>query len=438
MNLHDAAAAFLSYALQSGLLLMVGLLLPRALRLRHPAVLLGYWRVLLAAVLLLPLAMTAWHRQTPLPMLEIDGMAVDAIVATTLPDAIPGLTWRSALFVAIGVALLALFRLLVGLAYLHRCRRAATRLAPLPFPVAVMQERLGMKVPFFISDRLTVPITFGWWRPVVLVPRAFERMSPEQQEGVACHELLHVQRRDWPMTVLEEGLRAALWFHPGVWVLLSKITLAREQVVDAGAVRLTEKRRQYLDALWQIVCTYRRPTVAPAVPLLGRHHLVERVELLKKEISMSKLQIVVTGTVLVVALASFGFLGASVFAAGADATNYLSSQPKSDQKSEKEDNDKVTPIKGECDDITDPVAVEKTSPKYPEEARKAKITGLVIVTAVINHEGVVEDIEIRESPDALLSEAAIEAIRTWRFEPALCDGNPVGVWYDITVKFALK
>jgi len=438
MNLHDAAAAFLSYALQSGLLLMVGLLLPRALRLRHPAVLLGYWRVLLAAVLLLPLAMTAWQRQTPMPMFEIDGVAVDAIVATTLPDAIPGLTWRSALFVAVGVALLVLFRLLVGLAYLHRCRRAATRLAPLPLPVAVLQERLGVKVPFFISDRLTVPITFGWWRPVVLVPRAFGRMSPEQQEGVACHELLHVQRRDWLMTVLEEGLRAVLWFHPGVWVLLSKITLAREQVVDAGAVRLTEKRRQYLDALWQIVCTYRRPTVAPAVPLLGRHHLVERVELLKKEISMSKLQIVVTGTVLVVALASFGFLGASVFAAGADATNYLSSQPEFDQKSEKEDKEKPTPIKGECDDITDPVAVEKTSPKYPEEARKAKITGLVIVTAVINHEGFVEDIEIRESPDALLSEAAIEAIRTWRFEPALCDGNPVGVWYDITVKFALK
>ncbi|MFV2071479.1 MAG: TonB family protein, partial [Thermoanaerobaculales bacterium] len=285
---------------------------------------------------------------------------------------------------------------------------------------------------------LTVPLTFGWRRPVILVPRTFEHMSPEQQEGVACHELLHVQRRDWPMTVFEEGLRAALWFHPGVWVLLAKITLAREQVVDAGAVRLTGKRRQYLDALWQIVCTFRRPTVVPAVPLVGRHHLVERIELLKKEISMSKLRVTVTSALLVVALASFGFLGAAVFAAGTDVAGSLSSHPEFAQKSEKGVKDTVTPVTGECDDITHPVAVKKTGPKYPEEARKAKITGIVQVRALVTREGFVEDVEVLESPDALLSEAAVGAVRTWRFDPALCDGTPVDVWYNITIKFALK
>ena len=60
MNLHDTAAGILSYALQSGLLLVVGLLLPRALRLRHPQTMLVYWRVLLAVVIFLPLAATLW------------------------------------------------------------------------------------------------------------------------------------------------------------------------------------------------------------------------------------------------------------------------------------------------------------------------------------------------------------------------------------------
>ena len=55
MNLHDAAAAVLAYSLQSGLLLVTGLLLPRLIRLRHPRTLLVYWQVLLVVVLVLPL-----------------------------------------------------------------------------------------------------------------------------------------------------------------------------------------------------------------------------------------------------------------------------------------------------------------------------------------------------------------------------------------------
>ncbi len=50
----------------------------------------------------------------------------------------------------------------------------------------------------------------------------------------------------------------------------------------------------------------------------------------------------------------------------------------------------------------------------------------------------VDDIEVVESPDELLSKAAVEAVRQWTFEPALCDGRPVGVYYDLTIKFHLK
>ena len=48
------------------------------------------------------------------------------------------------------------------------------------------------------------------------------------------------------------------------------------------------------------------------------------------------------------------------------------------------------------------------------------------------------DIQILESDDERLSAAAAEAIRQWRFEPALCDGNPVSVYYNLTVNFRLE
>jgi TonB family protein len=53
-------------------------------------------------------------------------------------------------------------------------------------------------------------------------------------------------------------------------------------------------------------------------------------------------------------------------------------------------------------------------------------------------EGVVDGIEVLESPDDRLSKAAVEAIKECRFEPALCDGEPAAVYYNLTVNFRLE
>jgi len=443
MNFHHVAAGLLSYVFQSGLLLAVGLILPRALRVRHPRTLLVYWRLLLLVVLLLPLFTAVWQPKAPLPTLAIDGLTVEAVVATPLPAAAQTFDWWMVISAVAVVALLALLRLVIGLAYLNRCRLEAAPLEPPPMPIRAVQRRLRLSTPFLVSRRFPVPITFGWLRPAVIVPETFRELSADEQEGVACHELLHVRRRDWPITVLEELLRAVVWFHPAVWILLPKIALSREQVVDEGAVRLTGKRRQYLDALWRVVCTDQRHANALVVPLLGRSHLVERVAWLKKEKSMSKSRIVMSVLVLAVSVAVAGLVGASVFPAASGTTMMIvpPAVPDGSKLEEKDaEGDKLKTVSkdSECDEITHPEAIQKVNPKYPEEARKAKIMGIVIVETVINENGTVDDIEVVESPDESLSEAAVEAVRQWTFEPALCDGRPVGVYYNVTLKFHLK
>ena len=443
MNFHDTAAALLSYALQSGLLLVIGILLPRALSLRHPRTLFVYWRLLLIAVLALPLLTSVWRSSAPLPTLAIEGFTIEQVVATALPAAAPGLSWRAVLAVVVGVTLFALARLVAGLVFLHRCRRGASPLTPTPDSIIKLQRRFGLKIPFLVSERFTVPITFGWWHPAILVPETFRGFSPDEQEGVACHELLHVRRRDWPITVLEELLRAVLWFHPAVWILLPKIALSREQVVDEDVVRLTGKRRQYLDALWRVVCTDQRHANALVVPLLGRSHLVERVAWLKKEKPMSKSRIVMSVLVLTALIAAAGLVGASVFPAASEAAmgivpTMVLDESKPDKKDAEENELRTVSKDSECDEITHPKVIEKVNPKYPDEARKARIMGQVVVEAVIDETGDVGDIEVVESPDELLSKAAVEAISQWTFAPALCDGRPVGVYYDLTINFRLK
>jgi TonB family protein len=443
MNLHQAATAVLSYAFQSGLLLAVGLVLPTALRLRHPRTLLAYWRVLLIVVMLLPLAPLDRVAQTPLPYLTLEGLQVEAAVNTALPPTLPGLSWQAALLVVAGVAMLGIVRLALGLGYLNTCRRRAQPLSPTPARVSKIRERLGLAVPFLVSSRLTAPLTFGWLRPAVLLPGSFHDLSAEQQEGVACHELLHVRRRDWPMTFCEELLRAIVWFHPAVWLILPRISLSREQVVDADTVRLTGKRRQYLEALWQVICSGRNPVAAVAVPFLGRRDLVDRVARLQKEIKMSKTRIALTVLVLAITVPAVGVFGASVFRADQQPTHSmsgLSTGDESQKEQEEESYPKLETVSADsvCDEITHPVIVEKINPTYPPEARKEKVMGLVIVETVITEEGIVDEIKVVESPDERLSAAAVEAIKQWRFEPALCDGEPVGVYYNLTVKFHLK
>ena len=180
-----------------------------------------------------------------------------------------------------------------------------------------------------------------------------------------------------------------------------------------------------------------------AVPFLGRRDLVDRVAWLKKEIPMSRARIVFSVLVLSISLAGVGAFGANAFSNESQPT-FSTAPPSATEQSEGEkagdSYPKLKTVSAEdlCDEITHPVVVEKINPKYPPDAREEKVMGIVIVETVITEEGVVEDVEVLESPDERLSAAAVEAIQQWQFEPALCDGKPVGVYYNLTFKFRLE
>jgi TonB family protein len=89
-------------------------------------------------------------------------------------------------------------------------------------------------------------------------------------------------------------------------------------------------------------------------------------------------------------------------------------------------------------DVTPPRRVYGPSPAYTPEAKEARIQGVVIVQAVIDAEGSVRELTVLKGLPLGLSEAAAEAIRGWEFEPARDgDGNPVEVYYNLTVNFRL-
>jgi periplasmic protein TonB len=76
----------------------------------------------------------------------------------------------------------------------------------------------------------------------------------------------------------------------------------------------------------------------------------------------------------------------------------------------------------------------EAAPVMPDAARQAGVTGVVILEIVIAPDGSVRDAKILRSIP-LLNQAAIDAVRQWRYEPTLLNGAPVPVIMTVTVNF---
>jgi periplasmic protein TonB len=87
--------------------------------------------------------------------------------------------------------------------------------------------------------------------------------------------------------------------------------------------------------------------------------------------------------------------------------------------------------------VSAPKAVYAPDPEYSEEARKAKYQGTCVLWLVVGPDGRPRDIKVQRTLGLGLDEKAIEAVKQWRFEPAMKDGKPVAVQINVEVSFRL-
>jgi periplasmic protein TonB len=78
----------------------------------------------------------------------------------------------------------------------------------------------------------------------------------------------------------------------------------------------------------------------------------------------------------------------------------------------------------------------KTFPQYPAIARAARIQGTVVLQATISKSGMIENLRVISGP-TMLQQAAMDAVRSWRYKPYLLNGEPVEVETTINVVFSL-
>jgi protein TonB len=103
------------------------------------------------------------------------------------------------------------------------------------------------------------------------------------------------------------------------------------------------------------------------------------------------------------------------------------------------DRDQGTPgiSRGSGHKITPPQLIYKVEPEFSEEARKAKFSGMVILSIEVDTTGHASGFRVLQSPGMGLDQKAIDAVSKWRFRPGYQDGKPVVTGATVQVNFRL-
>jgi TonB family protein len=380
-----------AWSAQVAVLVGLSLLALRLVRLEAPPVRYVFLRLLLAVCLLLPFV------QPRLPWRGHTGSArVSSIVTSTGPaTAFAGprrsetfLAWLDTPWAAPATELLLvgivarLAWIGAGVTRLRRLRRAG-ELAPASGEHDELQRIIGTDANIRYVSGLGQPVTFGFRRPIVLLPDTLRLKPAPIQRAVLAHELWHVRRRDWIWTVIEEAVRALFWFHPAIWVLLSRIQSTREEVVDELTVLATGSRRSYVAAL--LAYADASPLFA-ATAFARRRHLVHRMVLISKEAVMSARRVVACGAVLAAVVMSTTWYAVQAFP--------LTQAPGSSQVI----SDKLGPVELRAKPITPenpiPRRINFVPPEYPTEAEPVGARGNVTVRVALDESGRVAETRV--------------------------------------------
>lgn len=279
-------------------------------------------------------------------------------------------------------------------------------------------SRVQLPVRLGLSDQVDSLVVLGWLRPVVLVPAAaLLALSPEGLEAVLAHELAHVRRGDFLANVLQTFAEALLFYHPAVWWLSRRIRQEREHCCDDAAVRACGDPILYASALAGLEELRLQPTFVPDLaPAASGGRLMSRIQrLLRPRITHDPafpLAALLPAILLVAALGT--------------ATLCASDAPKAPMQAPVEMDFKKVRIKHQPE-----------APRYPSEAKAARIQGTVVVVVIIGIDGKVTEAKAESGPPELQA-CAVDYAKAWEFEPAKVKGKVVPARFKLTMPFRLR
>ena len=127
------------------------------------------------------------------------------------------------------------------------------------------------------TDRAVTPLTWGVFKPVVLLPRASEEWTDERIRMVLLHEVAHIQRLDALTQSLAQIACALFWINPLAWWGASQMRAERERACDDCVLARGERASTYAEHLLDIARSFKAATPSAAVSMAARSELEGRL-----------------------------------------------------------------------------------------------------------------------------------------------------------------
>lgn len=419
MTVHEAFPFLLLFTWKASILLVLALLCLRLLQKSNASTRHAVCAVAFCGILLLPLLMLTLPGFEIAPAAEIwVKIQTTASSAASVVNAQFGERISMLLLMgwAAGVMLL-LLRCATGRMALWRLTARSKMLDTALWRDSIAQtarefDRGWFHAPSIRAAKVTVPLACGVLRPTVLLPEKMEQWDALRRRTVLLHELAHIRRKDCLWQYVAQIAGAVLWFHPLVWILQARLRREEELACDDAVLAAGIEASQYADVLLNTAQSLHSPSLL-ACCMSGPGGADIRVRF-SHLLDSSRDHRVQTRSAKWLAQIMVPFVLAMSFA---NATT-----------------PKLYKIGG---DVSAPRLISKKEPEYTAAAKKAKIEGTVLLSVVIGKNGVVQKVTVTRSLDPGLDQKAMEAIRSWRFSPAMRKGKPVAVEAAVEVNFRL-
>ena len=208
--------------------------------------------------------LTSFHPDAPVPAADHAPTTNKSVVAHSapLPSAAsvhPILPWTAWVILvwALGVVLF-LAQLARGLATVKKIERKSVPVTNGSTLDLLSEAKTLMKVRRPVALRqasdlgpISVPLTYGALRPVIMLPAVAPQWPQERLRAVLLHEVAHVRRTDWSLQILMHIARALYWFHPLAWLSTRRARAESETAADnlvlASGMPAQDYARQLLD-----------------------------------------------------------------------------------------------------------------------------------------------------------------------------------------------
>jgi TonB family protein len=237
-------------------------------------------------------------------------------------------------------------------------------------------------------------------------------------------------------------VEALFWFHPVVWWLGGRLLEERERACDEAVLELGSSRHVYAESILK-TCEFGVSSPLACISGIAGGDLKGRIVRIMSAPSADKL-----GVAKKILLAAIGIATiAGPIVLGLVKTPFATAQSSS--PSAETDSAKGTAatfpatIAGQQiyhvgGGVSAPKLIHATDPQYTEEASKARYEGVCVLALVVDAKGKPQRVQVVRHLGMGLDQKAIEAVKQYRFEPAMLSGKPVPVEVHIEVNFKVN